>query len=147
VKFDFELALQVAKELHDLADEIHAKHQDRADLAPECEKQWTGPEHDKFVSKRGVEDTDAGTMRTELIDLANKFAIAWKDARGEQDRINFARYVQHEEESEGYGDAVGDFFVEDTYGDPPKDPDPPEGPDYRPTREPQYAEFEHAARV
>jgi hypothetical protein len=149
VDFNFTLALTVARDLHELADTVDSKHQARADLRAACQKDWAGPHQQTFVAKNGVEDTDASTMKTELVDLANKFAAAWAEARGEQDRINFARYVQHEEDSEG---GLENFWEDniagdDHYGDPPGNPSAPEGPDYRETREPQYAEFEHRALV
>lgn len=145
VNFNFTLALEVARDLHTLSGAVGTKHQARADLRTACETDWKGPHQQTFSSKNGVEDTDAGTIKTELVDLAKKFAAAWAEARGEQDRINFARYVQHEEDSES---GVEDFWEDnvagdDDYGDPPSNPSAPSGPDYDETREPQYAEFEN----
>ncbi len=149
VNFNFTLALQVARDLHTLSGAVNSKHQARADLRTDCETDWKGPHQQTFTSKNGVEDSDASTMKTELVDLANKFAAAWAEARGEQDRINFARYVQHEEDSESglenfWEDNIGG---DDNYGDPPGNPATPEGPEYEATRDPQYAEFEHRASV
>lgn len=76
----------------------------------------------------------------------------WAEARGEQDRINFARYVQHEEDSES---GLEDFWEDnvagdDNYGDPPSNPEAPVGPEYDETRQPSTpssktaSAFEHA---
>jgi hypothetical protein len=93
-----------------------------------------------------TEGTDADTIRSALVTLANRFASEWAAARGEQDRINHARYVQHEKDNDSWGENAGEFFVgEDDYGGPPEDPRVPEAPDYAVTREPIHPEFENVS--
>jgi hypothetical protein len=91
-----------------------------------------------------TEGTDASTISGGLVTLANLFATKWAEARGEQDRINFARYVQHEKDDDGWGENAVEFFSgEDDYGEPPGNPPVPSAPDYAETREPIHPEFEN----
>ena len=78
--------------------------------------------------------------------MANTFAAEWADARGEQDRINHARYVQHEKDNDSWAEDGVEWVVgEDDYGEPPANPSVPQPPDYEPTREPIHPEFESQA--
>ena len=75
--------------------------------------------------------------------MANLFATKWAEARGEQDRINFARWVQAEKDNDGWLENTVDFFYEEDHGEPPGNPPVPSAPGYWPTRDPIHPEFEN----
>jgi hypothetical protein len=148
VNFAFALALQAARDLYALSGEVNTKHDSRATEATTATDSWEGGHRSTFDTKMSTEDTDADTVRSALVTLANRFASEWAAARGEQDRINHARYVQHEKDNDSWGENAGEFFVgEDDYGAPPEDPRVPEAPDYAVTREPIHPEFENVTDV
>ena len=143
VDFAFGLALEAAADLWALAGEVRAKQGDRIDLSSRCIVDWRGPHRDHFDRLMRTEETDADTVADALIALANEIALAWSRARGEQDRINHARWVEHEKSQDSWAEDAGEFFTgEDDYGAPPEDPPVPTGPDFAPTRAPIHPEFE-----
>jgi hypothetical protein len=144
VNFAFDLALQAARDLHQLSGVITDKQQARASEAGKTTHPWEGGHRDTFNSKMATEGTDAETISSALVTLANLIASKWAEARGEQDRINFARYVQHEKDDDGWGENTVEFFSgEDDYGAPPENPPVPPSPDYPVTRSPIHPEFEN----
>jgi hypothetical protein len=144
VNFAFDLALQAARDLHELSGVFTSKQQARSTEADKATDEWVGGHRDTFNSKMSTEGTDADTISGGLVRLANLFATKWAEARGEQDRINFARYVQHEKDDDGWGENTVEFFAgEDDYGEPPANPPTPEAPGYAATREPIHPEFEN----
>lgn len=144
VNFDFATALQAARDLYALSGVLNTKHDARATESSTAKDGWEGGHRDTFDSKMTTEDTDAGTIRSALVTLANRFASEWAAARGEQDRINHARYVQHEKDNDSWVEDGAELVVgEDDYGAPPANPPVPEPPDYEPTRDPVHPEFEN----
>lgn len=145
VNFAFDLALQAASDLHTLSGVIRTKHDARATEAGHAVDSWEGGHRDAFDGKMATEDDDAEAISAGLVRLADLFATKWSEARGEQDRINHARYVEHEKDNDSLLENVGEFFVgEDDYGPPPDDPPVPAAPDYAPTRDPIHPDFENA---
>lgn len=143
VPFAFDLALQAARDLYALSGKVTAHQGSRGTAAGTARTDWIGPKRDTFDEKVAAEDASADAISGSLVSLANDFASQWAMARGEQDRINFARYVDHEISSDGWGENLVETFTgEDDYGPPPEDPPIPEGPDYEPTRSPLHAGFE-----
>ena len=62
--------------------------------------------------------------------------------RGQQDRINFARYCEDESKNDGWGENAWESVAgEDDYGAPPENPGVPSAPGFGETREAQYPEF------
>lgn len=144
VNFAFDLALQAARSLYELAGVLDDKHDARIVEATKAKDGWEGGHRTTFDAKLGAEDTDVETLRFALVTLAEKFAAEWTDAWGEQDRINFARYVQHEKDNDSWVEDGTELVVgEDDYGEPPANPPMPTVPDYNPTRAPKYVEFEN----
>jgi hypothetical protein len=145
VNFAFDEALQAARDLYELSGVVDAKQDARATAAVSGVEGWEGDHRTAFDTKLTTEGTDADTIRGALISLADLFASEWAAARGEQDRINHARYVKHEKDNDSWAeDGVEWVAGEDDYGAPPGDPAVPESPDYAPTREPVHPEFENA---
>jgi type VI protein secretion system component VasF len=143
VNFAFDLALQVARDLHTLSGAVSAKQDARATEATKAIDSWEGGHREAFNSKMTAEDTNAGTVSSALVTLANLFASKWAEARGEQDRINHARYVQHEKDDDSWVEDGYELVAgEDDYGAPPDNPSAPSPPDYTPTRDPIHPEYE-----
>lgn len=141
VPFPFETGLQAARDLWDLADEVISA-KGRLDTKETAAKvDWTGPKRNRFTGMRDEDGTAASTTAAALRELARSFATAWSQARGQQDRINHARYVQAETEDDGTLENIGEFFVgEDDYGPPPENPPVPQPPGFRATRDPIHPE-------
>ena len=143
VNFAFDEALQAARDLYELSGVVDTKHDARADEARRAVDGWEGGHRLAFDTKLTTEGSDAETIRAALVSLAATFASEWAAARGEQDRINHARYVKHEKDNDSWAeDGVEWIAGEDDYGAPPGDPDVPEPPGYEPTRDPVHPEFE-----
>lgn len=144
VDFNFDLALEAARDLHALSRKVSSHQIDRAAAARLARPDWEGQKRVSFDDKITNEGASASEVRGGLVTLANSFAAQWAQARGEQDRINFARYVDEETSNDSWGENAVEFVAgEDDYGEPPANPPVPGAPDYAATREPQYAEFEN----
>jgi type VI protein secretion system component VasF len=144
VSFAYDTALQAARDLYSLSGVVNTKHDSRATEATSATDGWDGGHRTTFDTKMTTEDTDAESVRGALVTLANKFASEWAAARGEQDRINHARYVQHEKDDDSWVEDGAELVVgEDDYGAPPENPSVPEAPDYAVSRDPVHPEFEY----
>jgi hypothetical protein len=145
VNFAFDTALEAARDLYSLSGVLRTKHQARADEAELAKDGWEGGKRSDFDAKLAAEGTDVDTIADALVTLADRFASEWANARGEQDRINFARHVQNERDNDGWLEDVGEFFAgENELGAPPDNPPVPEPPDYAATRAPIHPELENA---
>jgi hypothetical protein len=134
--------LQAARDLWELAGEVDSAKGKLDTKETSTIVDWLGPKLKTFQGMRGEDGTAATSAGNALRTLAKSFATAWSQARGQQDRINFARYVQHETEDDGWLENAGEFFTgEDDYGDPPEDPPVPSAPGFRATRDPIHPEY------
>src|SRR5918998_116128 len=102
VNFAFATALSAARDLHTLAGVLYSKHDARAGEATTAVDGWEGGHRTTFDTKMTTEGTDVESIRGALVTLAGKFATEWAAAWGEQDRINFARYVQAQKEEDSW---------------------------------------------
>jgi hypothetical protein len=152
VRFAYDLALQVASKLYQLSRMVDAKHDAWTSGAGTALRGWEGPHADHFRGNKGANDDDARVVVKGLQDTANFFARKWAEARGEQDRINWARWVEaqqraHDEDAwfgESAWDATHDFFFKTDYGEggpPPDPPIPTHDNDFAPTRSPMHTEY------
>jgi hypothetical protein len=143
VPFEYELALKAARGLWSLAGKLREHQSRRVTAASTARTDWTGPKHDQFEEKVRQEGTDTTAVAGGLEDTARALARSWSQARGQQDRINFARYVDHEIDDDNIAEDFVEFFAgEDDYGPPPENPPVPAPPDFTPTRAPMHAEYE-----
>ena len=143
VNFAFDLALQAASDLYELSGVVNTKHSARAGEATLAVDGWEGGHRDTFDGKLSTENSDAEAIRAALVTLAGKFASEWAAARGEQDRINQARWVQKQKDDDNWATDAAEWVVgEDDYGPPPDDPPVPQPPEYAATRGPIHPEFE-----
>lgn len=104
---------------------------------------WTGPLSEVFAAKADVLQRSCANQSSAATSLASGIASAWSAARGQQDRINFARYVQSEIEDDNLLENFVEYFGgEDDYGPPPANPEVPGAHNgYAPTRRPMYPNF------
>jgi len=139
VHFNFGLALEAARACHQLARYVTDKQGAREGVARTAQVDWTGRHSQIFDQHIRISHIDADRLSVALRALADGFASSWAKARGEQDRVNFARYVERERANRNLLEEVGDFlFGEPDFGDPPSDPPVPTAPDFAPTRAPLY---------
>jgi hypothetical protein len=143
VNFAFDRALEAARDLYSLSGVVRSKHTARAEEAELAKDGWEGGKRTDFDTKLTTEGSDVDTIAGALVSLADLFASEWASARGEQDRINFARYVANERDNDGWGENLVEGFAgENDLGAPPDNPPVPAAPDYAATREPIHAEYE-----
>lgn len=146
VVFPFDKAAPAARDLWAMADALVAERNAMTTASTNVVVDWIGPEKDTFDAKVTSYKTSSLDVITQLRHLAQEIARAWAAARGQQDRINHARYVQHEIDDDGLLENGWEFFAgEDDYGDPPSDPPVPSSPSFAATRDPIKPEFEHVS--
>jgi hypothetical protein len=141
VVFPFDLALPAARDIWKMAEAVRQSSTDIRD-ENDADTYWKGPHHDTTNTKVSTYEGSASSVAAALEGLANGIAAAWAAARGQQNRINKARYVQNEEENESAVNKFFDNFNEDDYGPPPDDPDTPGPPGFaEPGGARMYGEF------
>lgn len=137
VTFPFDLALPAARDLWKLAESVRDSKADLA-AAQATVESWKGPHRDVFDSKVTTYGSSAESVAAALEALAEGIAAAWAAARGQQNRINKARYVEHEKQNEGVrGWGIVEAFAgEVDYGPPPDNPSVPSSPGFPETGDP-----------
>jgi hypothetical protein len=141
VDFPLDQALSAARACWNLASAVDAS-KSKLHAGVGQVPAWTGPHRDVFDVKVATYDASAQNVSNALRSLAEGIAAAWAAARGQQDRINFARYCEDEASSDGIGENVVEFFGGETdYGPPPENPSTPGAPGFGETREPMYSQF------
>jgi hypothetical protein len=137
VVFPFDLALPAARDLWALADSVRSSNSDLV-TAQATVDSWKGPHRDAFDTKVTTYGSSSSSVAAALEALAKGIAAAWAAARGQQNRINKARYVEHEKQNEGArGWGIVEFFAgEVDYGPPPGNPPVPSEPHFPETGDP-----------
>lgn len=111
VKFDYEGALSLARNLWAYADDIEAAASGRLTSAATALKDWKGAYGDEFAGRANLEQTDLATVVAGLRTEADGWAIAWKDAMDEQNRRLYARKVDKMKDDRSTLGKIGDFFT------------------------------------
>jgi hypothetical protein len=142
VVFPFDLALPAARDLWALAQSVRSSNSVLV-TAQGTVASWKGPHRDAFDSKVTTYGSSSSSVASALEVLATGIAAAWAAARGQQNRINKARWVEHEKQNEGArGWGVVEFFAgEVDYGPPPDNPAVPGAPGFGATGERMYPEY------
>jgi len=144
IVFPYTLALSAARDLYKLAGDVESKAGSWATEAGKAVDGWAGGHRSTFDHNLTTANTDANSVKAALRSTANKIAEAWAQARGEQDRINFARWVQAQKDDDDWLENSWEWVAgEDDYGEPPGNPGTPQPPDYAATRQPIHPEYEH----
>ena len=137
VNFAYDLALSAARDLYELSGVVEDRHDSWVTEAGKATADWEGGHRDTFTHNLATAGTDAGTVKEALRSLADLFAEKWAEARGEQNRINWARWVQAEKDDDGWLEDGYEWVAgEDDYGEPPPNPPAPSPPDYAETSAP-----------
>ncbi|MGH9209957.1 MAG: hypothetical protein ACRD2C_04675 [Acidimicrobiales bacterium] len=154
IDFEYDLALSAARDLSSLASVVNDKSyawQTEAGKALNVagDTPWEGGKSDHFNSNLSTATTDGETISSHLGHLATTFAEQWARARGEQDRINHARWAQAQRDDDGwFENNVTELVYDEDTGPPPEDPDPPSASNnWEPTREPIHPEYEDSVSV
>jgi hypothetical protein len=142
LRFGYEQALEAARQLWRLADGLDEAARGVNDAHSAAIADFTGPMRRQFEEQNLTNNLRlfelAGSCRT----LASQLGRDWASARGQQDRINYQRYVEHRKAEESAFDNFKQWFVgEPDYGAAPDNPAPSTGPGFHATRCPQYSEF------
>lgn len=134
VQFDFDGALQLARRLVGLADQIDTMMSARVTDASFALETWLGTFGTQFAERINTENTDIATISSDLRTSADGWAVCWKEAMDEQNRRLYAREVKRVEDNRsGWDSFWGGMFGHD---DLPSQPSPvavPSGPGYAPT--------------
>lgn len=145
VAFPIESALPAARAAYRLADAVSASRStvDTLNATHLSDADFKGPHADVSDDKISAYRTSAGNMTSGLRTFAGQIAEGWAYARGQQDRINFARYVENETSNDGWAENAGETvgIGSDDHGAPPENPGVPSAPGFGETREPQYPDF------
>ena len=141
IDFPFDLALPAARDIWKMADAVDKSRTD-IESAQRNETYWKGPHRDTLDDKVTTYTASSNSVENALRALAEGLAKSWATARGQQNRINKARYVQNEEDNESGINKFFDNFNEDDYGPPPDDPGTPSSPGFaEPGGARMYPEF------
>ena len=128
VDFDFEAALDLARRLTALADQVETLARSRQNLGGDALVGFAGAHADEFA-RRGETDAGGGTALARRLRLdADLCATAWKNAMDEENQRRYARHVEsfqkHRNLAERLWDgAVGWRFPPEPHGVP--QPQPP----------------------
>lgn len=142
LRFAFGAALQAARELWALGEELESASATLRSAHAETVRDFLGPMRAQFDDHVDTNRSQLSTLRHSLRGLADQLAADWAAARGEQDRINFARYVRAQKDAEGIVDRVKQWFGPDNdYGSPPGNPPVPTGPGYVETQCSLYSQY------
>ena len=133
--FDYDGALDLARRLWALADEVTGVARQRGELALVAATNFVGAYGDQFHSRMSVEATNMTSVTQGLRADAMAVARMWKAAMEEENRRIYARHVDDMKQHRGVLEAIGDFFTGFHY---PPEPDPvplPQPPGFAPTAE------------
>jgi hypothetical protein len=144
VAFPLDSALAAARAAYRLADAVASSRTTMNTLNSGnlSDVDFKGPHADASDTKVEAYRMSSVNMASGLRTFADQIALGWAAARGQQDRINFARYCEDEASNDGWGENAWESVAgEDDYGAPPENPSTPTAPSFSATREPQYPEF------
>jgi phosphoglycolate phosphatase-like HAD superfamily hydrolase len=135
VVFDYDGALNLARRLWALADEVTGAARRRGELALVAATNFAGAYGDQFSSRMSVEATNMTNVTQGLRADAMAVAGMWKAAMEEENRRIYARHVDDLKSHRSVLEQIGDFFTGFHY---PSEPDPvplPQPPGFAPTAE------------
>ena len=135
LKFDYQGALALARQLDALADEVTRAATKRQQLADTAKKDFIGAYADQFASRMTVEQTNfkavAKGLRNDSMDLARM----WKNAMDEENRRLYGRHVDDVKNHRSVLDSIGDWFTGFHYPPAPAAVPVPQPPAFTPTAE------------
>lgn len=129
VVFDFDGALQLARDLHSLADDLIARRESRRTNATTAKDKWEGPLRTSFNTRESDEYGEVASIASQLRSEAVLWAQAWQGAVLQQ-RKNY-RMAKIEEVSDNRGtlerlnDTVNPFASDNSADKVPEAEAPP----------------------
>ena len=129
VVFDFDGALQVARDLWALAGDLETRRDNRRDHAETARATWQGPLATDFDTRESDEYSEAGPIAGQLREEANLWAKAWQGAVLQQrDNYRMAK-IQEVSDNRGalekFNDSVNPFASDDSADKVPEAVAPP----------------------
>lgn len=143
LNYPFDQALAAAKALEELVGELNSSKTRRATQESHAKVDWLGPSKSDFRALVSAANDKSDSASGTLTSLAEAIAKQWAQARGQQDRINHARWALEQKDNEsgirhsGFGNWL---LGEADYGPPPENPPVPSSP-FRPTRDPIHLSY------
>jgi len=131
LRFDYQGALNLARQLNTLADQVTSAATKRQTLADTAKKDFIGAYADQFASRMTVEQTN---FRAVAKGLRND-AMMWKNAMDEENRRLYGRHVDDVKNHRSLLDSIGDWFTGFHYPPAPAAVPVPQPPAFKPTAE------------
>lgn len=138
LNYPFDQALAAARALNALTGQLATSRSTRATQETHAKVDWLGPSRRDFVALVSADNANSTSAEGTLADLAVQIATQWSQARGQQDRINHARWALEQESNESgiRHSAFGNWLLgEEDYGPPPENPSIPTEPSFYATRD------------
>lgn len=142
LRFDYDGALHAARQLWQLADELESAASGMLTARDAAVVDFSGPMRTEFDDQNLTNRTRLRELATSTRSLAEQLGRDWASARGQQDRINYHRYVEHEKAQDAWYEDLWQWVAgEPDYGAAPDNPPPAAGPSFIETRCRPYATF------
>ena len=133
LKFDYEGALNLARQLNNLADQLAQAGTTRQGLSDVALKDFIGAYADQFRSRVSVEQANFKAVVQGLRNDAMDLATMWKHAMEEENRRLYARHVDDMKNNRSVLDTIGDWFTGFHYPPEPAPVPLPQPPAFTPT--------------
>ena len=133
LKFDYQGALALARQLNALADEVTRAATKRQQLANTAKEDFIGAYADQFASRMTVEQANFKAVAQGLRNDAMAVATMWKQAMDEENRRLYARHVDDVKSHRSVLESIGDWFTGFHYPPAPAAVAVPQPPAFAPT--------------
>ena len=135
LKFDYQGALNLARQLNNLADQVAQAATTRQGLADVAKKDFIGAFADQFNSRVTVEQASIRSVVQGLRSDAMDLAQMWKLAMEEENRRLYARHVDDMKNHRSVLESIGDWLTGFDYPPAPPAVPVPQPPAFTPTAE------------
>jgi hypothetical protein len=133
LKFDYQGALALARQLSAMADEVTHAATKRQQLADTAKKDFIGA--NQFASRMTVEQANFKAVAQGLRNDATDLARMWKNAMEEENRRLYGRHVDDVKSHRSVLQDIGDWFTGFHYPPAPAAVPVPQPPAFKPTAE------------
>lgn len=142
LRFDYDGALHAARELWQLADEMQAAAGSLYSARTAAVADFSGPMRTEFDDQNTGNRSRLRELAGSARALSEQLGRDWASARGQQDRINYQRYVEEQQAEHAWYQNVWHFVAgEPDYGTAPDNPPASTGPSFIETRCRPYATY------
>ena len=133
--FDYQAALNLARQLNNLAVQLAQAGTTRQGLADVAKKDFIGAFADQFGSRVTVEQANFRAVVQGLRNDAMALAMMWKKAMEEENRRLYGRHVDDMKNHRSVLESIGDWFTGFDYPPEPAPVPLPQPPAFTPTAE------------